>query len=130
MTLLICLDIPKFHDWKRKLGPVELFYANPFGIEVYYKENVWGISVGGYRLYLPLKEKKVYPIGVLHIKKIGEEVEVTFARPDGFHKDIPTPVTFINQPAESSSISSRVLPQKESHEREEELPNRLLNLSV
>jgi hypothetical protein len=44
VTLQIFLDPLRFWAWTKTLGPLDVFYMDPFGIEIFYKKK-WGISL-------------------------------------------------------------------------------------
>jgi hypothetical protein len=44
VILQIFLDPLRFWSWTRTLGPLDVFYMDPYGIEIFYKKK-WGISL-------------------------------------------------------------------------------------
>lgn len=59
VNLQIFFVRPRFEEWKKRLGPVDLFYANPFGIEVIYRKGAWAFFVEEERLPIPTSEGRV-----------------------------------------------------------------------
>jgi hypothetical protein len=68
VTLRISLDPPRFRAWVDALGPVELFYMDPYGIEVYFKGS-WQISLN--KQALPLSDVgEPYELARIEVKEI------------------------------------------------------------
>lgn len=44
VILQIFLDPLRFWAWTRTLGPLDVFYMDPYGIEIFYKKK-WGITL-------------------------------------------------------------------------------------
>lgn len=70
VTLRISLDPLKFQSWVDSLGPMELFYMDPYGIEVYFKDS-WRISLD--KQAIPLREtEEPYELARIEVKEIQE----------------------------------------------------------
>jgi hypothetical protein len=68
VTLQIFLDPLKFWAWTKSLGSVELFYMDPFGIEVCFKKS-WQVSVD--KKVVPLKESgDIYEAARIEVREV------------------------------------------------------------
>lgn len=66
VTLQIFLDPLRFKSWTDALGPVELFYMDPFGIEVCFKKR-WTIVIDGIEI-LPQETTQIHEIAKIEIR--------------------------------------------------------------
>ncbi len=70
--LQIFLDPLRFWNWTKTLGSLEFFYMDPFGIEVYYKEGKWGISID--KVEIPWKNTdSIHEIACIEVQRIGKK---------------------------------------------------------
>jgi hypothetical protein len=44
VTLQISLDPLRFESWTKSMGPVDVFYMDPYGIEIFYEKR-WFVSI-------------------------------------------------------------------------------------
>lgn len=129
VTLRICFEPPKFEAWRRNLGPVSLYFADPYGVELYYKEDVWGVSVGGNRCHFDRKREDTHDIALLTVEETLEGPEVYFARPGDQSEDTSVESSDSDEPAPADRTPNRLLPNSEdSPEGESSRPNRLLGV--
>jgi len=68
-----------FEIWRSALGPIELYYTNPYGIEIAYERDVWGFWVDERRLRLSLSSKEPYEMARLEIKGGSNGLEVSMS---------------------------------------------------
>ena len=69
VTLQIFLDPLRFWAWVKALGPLELFYMDPYGIEICMKRNRWAIVVDGIEI-LPRKTNEIHEIARIEINEV------------------------------------------------------------
>ena len=69
VTLQIFLDPLRFWSWVKTLGPLELFYMDPFGIEICMKQGRWTIVVDGIEI-LPRKTGEIHEIVRIEINEV------------------------------------------------------------
>lgn len=70
-SLRIGLEPNKFRLWMQSIGEVQLFYTDPFGIEIMLRDGVWGAFVGPHRLPFDLTRQEYHEIGTLEIQNGG-----------------------------------------------------------
>ena len=68
MTLQIFLDPLRFWSWIKNLGALELFYMDPFGIEVCFKKR-WTIVIDGIEI-IPPKDGGIIEIARIEIREV------------------------------------------------------------
>lgn len=68
VTLQIFLDPLRFCSWTEALGPVELFYMDPYGIEVCFKKR-WTIVIDGVEI-IPRNIDQIHEIARIEIREI------------------------------------------------------------
>ena len=71
VTLQISCDPPRFKKWKADLGSVELFYADPFGIEITYRHGKWGFFIEGEKLPVSSEDQEETPLAQFQITEEG-----------------------------------------------------------
>jgi len=70
VTLRIFLDPLRFNNWTKALGPVEFFYMDPFGVEVYFKAGKWAISID--KKVVPFKNtNEIYEMARIEVQTRG-----------------------------------------------------------
>lgn len=69
VTLQIFFDPLRFEAWTNAIGPVELFYMDPFGIEVFYKKDEWKIAIDRDEIH-PKKKDEIHEIAKIRIEEI------------------------------------------------------------
>lgn len=68
VTLQIFLDPLRFWSWTKSLGPVDVFYMDPYGIEIYFK-NEWCISLD--QQSIPFKNtNEIHEIARIDVKEV------------------------------------------------------------
>ena len=73
VSLQISYDPLRFKKWKEDLGPLELFYANPFGIEITYRHEKWGFFIEGEKLPVSSEDQEETPLAQFQITTEGTE---------------------------------------------------------
>ena len=69
MTLQILLDPLRFWAWTSSLGPLDIFYMDPYGIEIYFKKE-WCISLD--REVIPFRDtEEIHEIARIDIKEVS-----------------------------------------------------------
>ena len=69
VTLQTFLDPLKFWSWTRAIGPVEVFYMDPYGLEVYFKEQ-WAISLDA--KVIPFKDtSEIHEIAKIEMREVN-----------------------------------------------------------
>lgn len=74
-TLQIFFDPRRFETWKKDLGPVTMFYADPFGVEITYRKGAWAFFVEERRLPTDFAAMEVREVARLQIEKKGTQNE-------------------------------------------------------
>jgi hypothetical protein len=69
VILQIFLDPLRFWAWVNALGPLELFYMDPYGIEICMKKERWAIVVDGIEI-LPRKTSEIHEIVRIEIAEV------------------------------------------------------------
>lgn len=104
-TLRIFFDPRRFESWRASQGNLGLFYANPYGIEIVYEENVWGFFVDERQLQIRLRNTKPHEVACLDIQQVGDVVEVHLQQPGGEYESssgpeaaaLPDPIAHSNR---------------------------------
>lgn len=78
-TLQIFCDPPRFEKWRDRQGNLDLFYANPYGIEIVYQRGSWGFFIDEQRVPL-LLQKEPYLAAQLGISLNPNGTEVYFLK--------------------------------------------------
>ncbi len=69
VTLQILLDPLKFWSWTETLGPLDRFYMDPYGIEIFYRKQ-WYITLD--RESIPLrKTNQIHEIARIEVKEVN-----------------------------------------------------------
>ena len=68
-TLRIFFDPARFKAWKGAMGPMDLVYVNPYGVELMldHETQRWGIFLDRQELYMDLEAAEVYEIARFEI---------------------------------------------------------------
>jgi hypothetical protein len=75
VTLQIFFDPLRFRAWTDAIGPVELFYMDPYGIEVFYKEGEWKIAIDRDEIR-PMDTSEIYEVARIEIKEVEGKREL------------------------------------------------------
>lgn len=68
VTLQIFLDPLRFWSWTEALGPLDIFYMDPYGIEIFYKKE-WCISLD--REVIPFKKtNEIHEIARIEVREV------------------------------------------------------------
>lgn len=69
-TLQIFFDPLRFRAWRKSLGPIDMFYSNPYGIEVVKEKQTqqWGIFLDTQEILLKLTDSEVYEAARVEIR--------------------------------------------------------------
>lgn len=70
VILQIFLDSLRFWAWVKALGPLELFYMDPYGIEICMKQGRWSITVDGIEIF-PSRTNEINEIVRIEINEIN-----------------------------------------------------------
>ncbi len=78
MNLRIFFDPPRFRSWKESIGPVDLFYMNPYGIELVKDRETerWGLFIDEQELYMDSSGDDLYELARFSIEGDPDEFEV------------------------------------------------------
>lgn len=78
VILRIFFDPARFRDWTETIGPVDLFYMNPYGIELVKERETsrWGLFVDEQELYLNSSGNDIYEVAKFSIQGGPDEFEV------------------------------------------------------
>lgn len=78
VTLRIFFDPPRFRSWKDSVGPLDLLYMNPFGIELVKERESgrWGLFVDEQELYMDFSGDDLYELAKFSIQGGPEEFDV------------------------------------------------------
>ncbi len=69
VTLQIFLDPLRFWAWTETLGPLDCFYMDPYGIEIFYKKE-WCISLD--REVIPFKRtNEIHEIARIEVREVN-----------------------------------------------------------
>src|SRR5574338_25222 len=74
-TLQIFLDPHRFETWKKSLGLVTMFYADPFGGEITYRKGAWAFFIEERRLPTDFAAMEVQEVARLQIEEKGTQNE-------------------------------------------------------
>lgn len=112
-TLQIFCDPPRFERWRDRQGNLDLFYANPYGIEIVLQRGSWGFFVDEQRLPLDLRRKERYLASLLGISQNPNGIEVSFLTLGDSNESSPDQIT---APSASLVASPRFLLDTEREE--------------
>lgn len=109
----IFCDPPRFERWRDRQGNLDLFYANPYGIEIVLQRGSWGFFVDEQRLPLDLRRKERYLASLLGISQNPNGIEVSFLTLGDSNESSPDQIT---APSASLVASPRFLLDTEREE--------------
>ncbi len=71
VTLRIFFDPPRFKEWKEAMGPMELVYMDPYGVELVLDRKLqrWGIFLDRQELHMDPEADEIYEIARFEIRE-------------------------------------------------------------